>query len=247
MGFNPEEKTILVVDDEADLCEILQFDLEDVGYKTLTASQAHEALNQIEKNHVDLVVSDIRMPGGDGVYLLDSLREKDIENPPVVFVSGFADITVDEAYHKGVNSVFSKPLATEKLLSYIEFSLKEPMERWKRQTDWTKESSIQLSFASISEAKKSHKLAVGRGGAFVALEDSLPRASETFHFKFDIEDSQSTLEGLAVCRWQRNSAGEEERHPKGVGIEFLELTDASIVFLNKYTQENAIIAQIPMY
>ena len=246
MAFSPEEKTILVVDDEADLCEILQFDLEDIGYQTLTASQAHEALEQISSHHVDLIVSDIRMPGGDGIFLLDSLREKDPSAPPIVFVSGFADITIDEAYHRGVNSVFSKPLATEKLLEYIEFSLKEPMERWKRQTDWNKEHSIEKKYSSLEEAANGRDLVIGRGGAFIRLEDNLPRPSETFHFKFDIEDTQSTIEGLAICRWQRNTTNKDSQ-PKGIGIEFLELTDASIVFLGKLQQENKIVAQIPMF
>src|SRR6478736_4081441 len=92
------QKTILVVDDEVDLCEILQFDLEDAGFKVFIAFRASDALAILQKHKVDLIVSDIRMPGGDGVYLLGEVRKQHFENPPVIFVSGFADVTLAEAF-----------------------------------------------------------------------------------------------------------------------------------------------------
>ena len=56
--------------------EILELELEDAGYNTEVASQAHEALDVLDDKHIDLIVSDIRMPGGDGVFLLDSVIER---------------------------------------------------------------------------------------------------------------------------------------------------------------------------
>lgn len=244
MGFDPKNKTILVVDDEADLCEILQFDLEDAGYNTFIANQAHEALEKIEQNAVDLVVSDIRMPGGDGVFLLDSLRAQDLASPPVIFVSGFADITVDEAYHKGVNSVFAKPLATERLMEYIEFCIESPMERWKKRSNWEDAPILKVKLPEKEDRKVPSPI-IGRGGAFIPLDQPLSWNSEKVHLRIEIPETQSTIEGLGICRWQRTSSSQSDL-PKGVGIEFLELSDESIVYLNKYLEENQVRPHIPM-
>ena len=227
MGFSAEDKTILVVDDETDLCEILQFDLEDVGYQTLAASHAVEALEIINDKHVDLVVSDIRMPGGDGIHLLDSLRKKDPRDPPIIFVSGFADITLEEAYSKGVANVFSKPLATDNLLDYIKFTLLDPMERWKKTCEWQQTVRIERDFPTIAGSKENRCPLVGRGGAFLFLERDFPRLGTEFYFKLNFEDVHSSLEGVGICRWQRNS--KEHSKSNGVGLEFKELSDESIV------------------
>ena len=229
MALNPVEKTILIVDDEADLCEILQFDLEDAGYQTLIASQAHEALDVLKNKEADLVVSDIRMPGGDGIFLLDALREKHFEIPPVIFVSGFADISVEEAYHKGANGVFSKPLATDSLLDYLAFTLNDPQDRWKKKSEWKSAIEINIETKSVEAALESKQITFGRGGFFINLDDTLPRTNEQIHFKLNFKESNTIIEGLGVCRWQRNT-GEGKTLPKGIGIEFLEL-DLSLIHI----------------
>ena len=56
-------KTLLVVDDEADLREILVFSLERYGYKVFQASNGKEAFEIVRTNKIDLIISDIQMPG----------------------------------------------------------------------------------------------------------------------------------------------------------------------------------------
>ncbi len=244
MGYNAEEKSILIVDDEADLREILQYDLEDVGYQTFTAPEAHEALKIISENNIDLVISDIRMPGGDGIFLLDSLRKNDFRDPPVILVSGFSDITPAEAFHKGVVHFLPKPLATEILLEYIKLSLLDPMERWKKKSEWIVATRFERSFPSVESAINDNLLLLGKGGIFVHMKKNLPRLNSTCYFKFTFENTQSNLEGIATCKWQRNLL--REPHLNGVGLEFRELTDESIVFINKYAKEQKVVPQIPM-
>ena len=69
-----DKKSVLVVDDEEDLREILRFELEDQGYNVLEADGVDEALSRLSKNHVDVVVSDIRMPERSGIELLKEIR-----------------------------------------------------------------------------------------------------------------------------------------------------------------------------
>lgn len=244
MRFANSEKSILLVDDEVDLREILQYDLEDAGYRVFTACNALVALSLMKQNHIDLVVSDIRMPDGDGLFLLESLREKNYQDPPIILMSGFADITPAEAYNRGVVKYLSKPLATEFLLNYIEDSLLDPMERWKKKSEWNEDLRFERTFNSLDSASKDNLLLLGKGGLFLNIRKDLPRLQSDCYFKFTFQNTQSILEGIGTCKWQRNLT--DQPHLNGVGIEFKELTDSSIVFINKYAQEQKLIPYIPM-
>jgi len=70
----PPVKTVLIVDDEANFREALAFLLKMEGYKILTAESGHSALKLLKERKVDVVVSDIRMPDGDGIELLRRLK-----------------------------------------------------------------------------------------------------------------------------------------------------------------------------
>jgi DNA-binding response OmpR family regulator len=63
-------KTILVVDDEEPIRQLLQEELTEAGYKVLTADNARDALDLVQKEALDLVILDIRMPGMDGLEAL---------------------------------------------------------------------------------------------------------------------------------------------------------------------------------
>jgi DNA-binding response OmpR family regulator len=63
-------KTILVVDDEYPIRQLLKEELTEAGYKVLTADNARDALNLVEEEALDLVILDIRMPGMDGLEAL---------------------------------------------------------------------------------------------------------------------------------------------------------------------------------
>src|SRR3712207_892544 len=101
MSESAARQRVLVVDDEPLLCDVLVFYLEDAGYETLVAHSGHEALELLSKRPVDAVVSDIRMPSGSGIELLDSIKATMPGKPVVLFMTAHSDITVEEAYHKG--------------------------------------------------------------------------------------------------------------------------------------------------
>jgi two-component system cell cycle sensor histidine kinase/response regulator CckA len=81
--------TVLVVDDEPTLRKLMQLVLEREGFRVLTAQNGYDAMD-VSKSHVgaiDVLVSDVMMPGMDGPTLVDELRETD-PNLPVLFVTG---------------------------------------------------------------------------------------------------------------------------------------------------------------
>ncbi|GAB6047794.1 sigma-54 dependent transcriptional regulator [Methyloparacoccus murrellii] len=117
------QKTILVVDDEPDIRQLLQDILEDEGYIIHAAENAGTARTLRLEHHPDLILLDIWMPDEDGISLLkDWLREDDL--CPVVMMSGHATVeTAVEATRLGAYDFLEKPLSMAKLLVTVERAL----------------------------------------------------------------------------------------------------------------------------
>ncbi len=120
-------QTILIVDDETSIREVLRGSLEDEGYHVLCTGSAEETQAMItEKSPViDAGLIDIWMPGMDGLTLLDWLHLKE-EEFPVIMMSGHGTIeTAVKATKKGAYDFIEKPLSLEKLLITLKHALKE--------------------------------------------------------------------------------------------------------------------------
>ncbi len=112
--------SVLIVDDERSMRDFLKILLEKEGHKVKTASRGSEALEIIDGHPVDVVVSDIRMPGMTGIELLEFIKEK---NPdlPVIMITAFA--SPDDAVMAMKNGAFdyiSKPFNVDEIKSVIE-------------------------------------------------------------------------------------------------------------------------------
>lgn len=112
-------KTVLVVDDEADLRELMASEFEIHDAKVLSAQNGEEAFKIIQSEKVDVVVSDILMPGGSGLDLLDKLTGTGKPFPPLFFITGFADISHEDAIKKGARNVFSKPFNWDQMIQEV--------------------------------------------------------------------------------------------------------------------------------
>jgi DNA-binding response OmpR family regulator len=115
---------ILLVDDDAGIRQMLGIALEDEGYSVIAAESGNQALALLEEHPVDLIISDVRMPDGDGAYLLDTVRKRS-ELPLFILMSGFTDITEEDALQRGADAFFHKPYRLEELLDAIESRLGE--------------------------------------------------------------------------------------------------------------------------
>jgi two-component system response regulator HydG len=110
--------TILVVDDEIDLRDAIVFDLKRRGFAVVSAESGSSALKLIKLNKIDLILSDIRMPNGDGIFLLEQIRSLGFKIP-LIFITGFADASEAECLKKGALKVFPKPFDRKALLSFV--------------------------------------------------------------------------------------------------------------------------------
>jgi two-component system nitrogen regulation response regulator NtrX len=114
---------ILVIDDEAAIRDSMRMILEYEGYEFLGAATGEEGIALVEKESVDLVFLDIKMPGMDGLEVLGHLRGLS-EGLPVVMISGHGTVaTAVEATKLGAFDFIEKPLATERILLAIRNAL----------------------------------------------------------------------------------------------------------------------------
>ncbi len=101
--------SILVVDDEEDLREILRDGFTLRGASVEVAADADEGIAQLRKKDFDLVISDVRMPKGGGLKILDEIPALGKAKPVIVFITGFSDVPEEEALRKGAKAVIAKP------------------------------------------------------------------------------------------------------------------------------------------
>jgi len=111
---------ILVIDDEADIRESLEFLLTSEGFRVELATRAVEGLEKLARGNYDLILLDLMMPDLTGIETLAEIRKKD-ETTPVFLITAYGSIEVAvEALKAGANDYFSKPWDNEKLLIEIE-------------------------------------------------------------------------------------------------------------------------------
>lgn len=126
--------TILIVDDEPNITEVLEMVLRDEGYDVLAAGSGKEALELLRRHDVDLAISDIQMPGFSGLELL---REAKQAAPDTVFImiTAFAGTdTAIEALQHGACDYITKPFRMEELRKTVKSSLAKKESRKPRST-----------------------------------------------------------------------------------------------------------------
>lgn len=117
---------VMIVDDDAGIRDMLGLALEDEGFTVTTAESGERALAILRDTPVDLIISDVRMPHGDGTFLLDAVRRVNPRVPVFILMSGFTDLTESEALARGADAFFHKPYRLEELLEALEQHLGPP-------------------------------------------------------------------------------------------------------------------------
>src|SRR5579864_8599173 len=118
---------VLVVDDEADIRELVAGILADEGYSVRTAANSEEALAAVRARKPALLILDIWMAGGgmDGLELLDMVKALD-PDLPVIMISGHGNIeTAVSAIKRGAYDFLEKPFKSDRLLLVVEHGLEQ--------------------------------------------------------------------------------------------------------------------------
>ncbi|NQT54858.1 MAG: sigma-54-dependent Fis family transcriptional regulator [Desulfobacteraceae bacterium] len=116
---------ILVIDDEVDMLMLLRMIIEDnTDYDVETTNNPSEGLKNLTEKEYDLVITDLKMPGMDGIELFDELKEIR-PGIPVIIITAYGSLeTADEAMKKGVVDFITKPFRKDHIL----FTIKRVLE-----------------------------------------------------------------------------------------------------------------------
>jgi len=113
---NDNNRTILVVDDEFSVLELIRIALEGAGYSALTAETGESALELLTNEKLDLVILDLKLPGMDGIEVLREIKAI-TESMPVIMITGHGTIKdAVEAMKLGAYDFVSKPFEIDKLV-----------------------------------------------------------------------------------------------------------------------------------
>lgn len=120
------KQTILVVDDEQDLLDLIEYNLRKEGFQVLKAENGQDAIHIAKEMKPDLVLLDIMMPQMDGIEVCDRMREDpDLKQIPIIFLTARSDEKTEvEGLNKGADDFITKPISTTKLISRIKAVLR---------------------------------------------------------------------------------------------------------------------------
>lgn len=119
----PEKKRILLIDNEEGLCRMMEAVLLDNGYKVKAHTRSFQAVEEFVPGEWDLVVTDIKMPGMDGLEVLQKIKEKQPQIP-VIMITAYATVEMSiQALRRGAYDMLTKPFEPEELLYRVKNAL----------------------------------------------------------------------------------------------------------------------------
>lgn len=183
------DETVLVVDDEAGVREVMRMALLDAGYGCHAASSAREALKILETEQMALVMTDLRMPGEDGVWLLRQVQEnnKDIA---VIVVTAVRDLRMAiDCLKKGAYDYITKPFDISDML----FAVGRALER-RRLLLLNKEYQKNLENMVEERTSELHE-------ALTALQGTYNETLQALVASLDAREHETTNHSLRVMEY----------------------------------------------
>lgn len=117
------DKTILVVDDEKPIADILQFNLIKEGYRVICAYDGDEALQKVEEEQPDLMLLDIMLPKRDGMEVCREVRKK-YDFPIIMLTAKGSEIDKVLGLEMGADDYVTKPFSTRELIARVKANMR---------------------------------------------------------------------------------------------------------------------------
>lgn len=118
--MNPEQKSqVLILDDELIVCKRLRPNLEKSGFDVESFTKSSDALDRVREKRFDVVITDIKMEGLDGLGFMEEVKKISPETE-VVVITGFATMdTAKQSYQKGVFDFIAKPFSLSEIQKVV--------------------------------------------------------------------------------------------------------------------------------
>jgi two-component system response regulator HydG len=159
---------VLVVDDQAQMAEMVADGLADRGYDAVAVSSCKEAKKRLEGERVDALVTDLRMPDGDGLELLEASMKLAAERPVIVMTAYSAVDTAVESIRRGAYHYLTKPFKVDELALFLGRALDA--------------SKLRREAAAMRRAlaeKRGASNVLGQSKAMVELRDLIERVAQS--------------------------------------------------------------------
>jgi len=170
-----EKKRILIVDDDTEIRDLLEFDISSSGYYTDTASDGMEGLNKALNNKYDLILLDVMMPNMDGWDTLKAIRKnKNTEYIPVIMITAVSeDQKMVSGLKIGADDYIVKPFILPNLLARIEAVLRRS--KWQEESASKKEKKINkdVNIDALTPKEKEVLSLVAKGASNQEIADKL--------------------------------------------------------------------------
>jgi len=190
---------VLIIEDEADIRELIAYALEREGFETLAAADGTVGLSEVRRRAPDLVVLDLMLPGMNGLDLLRELR-KDRSDIRVLILTALSDEEdLIEGFQAGADDYMPKPFSPRELVARVEAQFR------RRDLDSAPPPRLQLPGGISVDLQR---LEVHRDGKLVALT---PREGDILAYLVRNRDRVVTREDLLLDVWHYKSANVETR------------------------------------
>jgi CheY-like chemotaxis protein len=232
------DANILVLDDETELCELCAEWLVAAGaHNVFTADDAETALAMLLSESIDLLLTDVRMPGMDGLDLVRELAQIG-KTLPAFFLSGFEGVDPREMYSLGVEALLPKPVAQEILLEVSKTALAERSSLWLAEMAIAPKQSVLIKAMRLGKTAETDTVCLGRGGFSTQAPESLRLGKVAFQCY--LADGKREISGQGYVRWK-------SRDDQKVGIEFAYLEAACHSWVAEQITSSLPTSFIPGY
>lgn len=154
--------TILTIDDEENILELLKYTLEKNGYDVLQALSGEDGLKMLEENTVDMILLDLMLPGIDGLEVLRKIRaaKEYIDIPVIMLTAKSEEIDTVLGLEMGADDYIGKPFGSHELIARMKavFRRSKKMEEEQKEVKETGDEIINVSDIIINRSK--HEITV---------------------------------------------------------------------------------------
>ena len=114
------DKLILIVEDEEDILELLEYTLQKEGYETIGFLSVNENLDKVlEEENIDLIMMDRNLPGIDGTEFVDKIKQKGFTNPVIYLTAKDKDEDILEGFEFHADDYITKPFNVKEMLARV--------------------------------------------------------------------------------------------------------------------------------
>lgn len=195
---NKGKQRIFVVDDEPEVCQVLRRTLESRGYEARCFDSATECLTKMRSEPCDLLITDVVMPGLDGIELLIETKCR-VPSLPVLVITGYGDVEMAvRAMDAGALSLIEKPLDRTSFLTAVETALRHNDHVHRRARKPLTKAELEV-LSLILDGKGNKEIARVRHRSVRTIEDQRRRIMH----KFGVDNPLDLIREVAIVRMPR--------------------------------------------